>query len=425
MTTVFISYSHLYSAQVERVKQGLRAQGVRVWIDHESLAPGTPSWEQAIRQGIQAADVVLYLAAPEALLSHNVQGELDVARRHSKPILPIWLAGDGLEWVDVVPMVMSKMQYIDARGPLLDAAIARIVQSLARFPSPASPHSASSSADEPAGQSIPILARLDGLGFAGRRDRKTGVAYIIPPVRPVPAGKFTMGSAQDDPAAYDDEKPQYSIPVGAFEIGQYPVTVAEYALAVQAGAVPAPQEPGNKQFTWAAQQQRAEHPVVCVSWENVRDYCRWLAKVTGQPWRLPTEAEWEKAARWDTSVNPPHARIYPWGDTWDKARANTNDGGPGMTTEIGKYASKGDASPYGCHDMAGNVWEWTSTAWYDNPPYDATKYENDSDNVRVLRGGSWSNDPQSARAACRYGDGRYGWGEIRGFRVARGRGLVM
>jgi formylglycine-generating enzyme required for sulfatase activity len=296
-------------------------------------------------------------------------------------------------------------QLLDRLAPLLGAPA-----------QPAAPSMPPASSPQREWDDIVLPARLDQFGFEGRRYRKTGVACIVPPVRPVAEGKFIMGSAQDDPAAYDNEKPQYSIPVGAFEIGQYPVTVAEYALYLAANpSVATPLDyaiPANatwsapawrgKTLTWVIQQQqRADHPVVCVTWENARDYCRWLAQVTGQAWRLPTEAEWEKAARWDTRATPPHARIYPWGDQWDKARANTSDGGPGMTTPIGAYASKGDASPYGCHDMAGNVWEWTSTAWYDNPPYDATKYENDSDTMRVLRGGSWRLDPQIARAARR------------------------
>jgi len=182
--------------------------------------------------------------------------------------------------------------------------------------------------------------------------------------------------------------------------------------------VPAPQGQDNDRYGW--KQQRPDHPVVCVSWQNARDYCRWLAQVTGQPWRLPTEAEWEKAARGTDG------RIYPWGSEWDKLRANTSDGGPGGTTEVGHYSGagsrdpKGDASPYGCHDMAGNVWEWTSTAWYDRPPYDANKYENDSDNIHVLRGSSWNDNPRVARAAFRYWGVWDGWKDDGGFRLACG-----
>ena len=111
--TVFISYSHANTTIIERFKQDLHHHDIEVWIDHESLTPGELSWEEAIRRGIRVADVVLYMASPEARLSRFVQGELDVAERESKLIIPIWVAGE--HWVDVVPMIMSKMQHIDAR----------------------------------------------------------------------------------------------------------------------------------------------------------------------------------------------------------------------------------------------------------------------------------------------------------------------
>ncbi|MBA3823201.1 MAG: SUMF1/EgtB/PvdO family nonheme iron enzyme [Ktedonobacterales bacterium] len=417
---VFISYSHIYGALIEQFKQDLRAHGITVWIDHESLTPGTLNWDNAIRIGIRAVEVVLYMASPEARQSNNVQGELDVAERESKPIIPIWIAGD--HWVDAVPMAMSKMQHIDARGARYPQALQQLLASLGVNGGTA-PVRPAVVPPLPPRSSYPILARLDSLGFEGLRDPK-GVPYILPPVCAVPAGKFTMGSTQDDQEASDDEKPQYRIEVGAFEIGTYPVTVAEYALAVIAGAVPVPQEPSDKRFTWAEQQKRADHPVVCVTWENARDYCRWLTKMTGQLWRLPTEAEWEKAARWDAAQN--HTRKYPWGDTWDKARANTSDGGPGLMTPIGLYAGKGDASPYGAHDMAGNIWEWMSTLWYDRPPYDAIQYEKDGDATsrRVLRGGSWCDGPLFSRAAYLSLNLRAVWNVIWGFRVVRGDGLV-
>jgi formylglycine-generating enzyme required for sulfatase activity len=213
---------------------------------------------------------------------------------------------------------------------------------------------------------------------------------IVPPLSAViPAGQFVMGG---DAQSYQGS-PKVSVNLGAFQIGLYPVTVAEYACAVAAGAVPAPATSGN--VTWAGQQQHLDHPVVCVSWLNARDYAAWLAGVTGQPWRLPSEPEWERAARGTDG------RIFPWGNTWDAARANTSEGGPGTTTPVGAYADKGDASPVGAHDLAGNVWEWTKSLWADT--YDAIKCESDSDSstARVLRGGSWDDSSQLARAASR------------------------
>lgn len=255
----------------------------------------------------------------------------------------------------------------------------------------------------------PILARLTSLGFRGWRDQKA-VACIIPPLCPVPGGEFLMGSDRTtDPLADDDECSPTPTLVASFAMAAYPVTVAEYVLAVQAGALPAPHDWGEPQFSWQDQQQRLDHPVIYISWENARDYCHWLAAMTGQAWRLPSEAEWEKAARWDTAVHPPHARIYPWGDQWDHQRANTIDGGPGMTTPVGFYNDQGDASPYGCHDMAGNVWEWTSTIWEGPQVWEAW---------RVVRGGAFHNPPRHARTASRTRDDETLFYGLIGFRLA-------
>ena len=149
---------------------------------------------------------------------------------------------------------------------------------------------------------------------------------------------------------------------------------------------------------WATQQSHADHPVVCVSWNDALAYVRWLAKATGQPWRLPSEAEWEKAARWDARASV--ARLYPWGDAFDKARCNTSEGGVRATTPVGSYPS--GESPYHVQDIVGNVWEWTSTLYQSYPYRKNDGRENlDSTKNRVLRGGSWGDYSQDARAADR------------------------
>jgi uncharacterized protein YegL len=124
--TVFISYSHLQASIVERLKQGLRAAGIMVWIDHERLTPGTINWDSAIRQGIQASDVVVYMASSDALQSQYIQGELAVAQAYHKLIIPIWVVGD--LWIHAVPLWMIQTQYLDARGNDYHSVVAKLVK---------------------------------------------------------------------------------------------------------------------------------------------------------------------------------------------------------------------------------------------------------------------------------------------------------
>jgi formylglycine-generating enzyme required for sulfatase activity len=150
-------------------------------------------------------------------------------------------------------------------------------------------------------------------------------------------------------------------------------------------------------------------------------YCQWLSEKTGQAYRLPTEAEWEKAARGTGG------RIYPWGNEWDETKLNSGEGGPGDTTPVGQYSPDGD-SPYGAADMAGNVWEWTRSLWGRDPnepsfkyPYDPADGREDLDApdgiLRVLRGGAFFSDRWLVRCAYRHGDGPdFFYGNF-GFRV--------
>jgi formylglycine-generating enzyme required for sulfatase activity len=235
-----------------------------------------------------------------------------------------------------------------------------------------------------------VPSRLAALGFVARHSG--AVASILPPLCAVPAGTLQMGSDKKrrDPQAEYDERPQHPVALGAFQIGRYPVTVAEYACFVAAGQ----REPGG----WEEQLQRLDLPVELVSWRDVTAYAAWLAQLTGQFWRLPTGAEWEWAAR------GADGRIYPWGDQWDPLRANTSESrmrGMDMTP-VGAYAGWDDDSPWGAHDMAGNVWEWTSSAYEPYPNDDRVGSQRvDSNEKRVLRGGSCWDKARFARTAFR------------------------
>ena len=185
----------------------------------------------------------------------------------------------------------------------------------------------------------------------------------------IPAGQFLMGSDKaKDSQARDDETPQYWVEVDAFQIAKYPVTVAEYALAVRAGAVREPPKPDWNDVTWETQQQHLDHPVVNVSWHDATAYAAWLNTATGQRgWRLPTEAEWEKAARWDPRAAGTAAST-PGVTRFDQNRCNTARAASERTSPVGWYPASRrgpltGASPFGVEEMAGNVWEWTSSIY--------------------------------------------------------------
>ncbi|MBN1877349.1 MAG: SUMF1/EgtB/PvdO family nonheme iron enzyme [Anaerolineae bacterium] len=218
----------------------------------------------------------------------------------------------------------------------------------------------------------------------------------------IPAGEFLMGSdPQRDKQARGNEQSQHTVYLPDYYIAKTPVTNAQYLAFVQATGHTAPSHWKNGQIP----DGKDNHPVVDVTWYDAVAYCEWLAKETSKLYRLPTEAQWEKAARGTDG------RIYPWGDRFDKDRCNTRDSGIGGTTPVGKYSPDGDSS-YGCVDMAGNVWEWTSSLWGKdlyNPDF---KYPYQADdgrenmtaegNVRrVLRGGAFHFSGFAARCAYR------------------------
>jgi len=226
----------------------------------------------------------------------------------------------------------------------------------------------------------------------------------------IPAGEFTMGSDPGlDPEALDDEGPPHRLHLPDFYLARSPVTNAQYAAFVQATGHSAPYHWGGG----VPPRSKELHPVVNVSWHDALAYCNWLAEVTGKPYRLPSEAEWEKGARGDDG------RIFPWGSEWNPARCNGREDDQGDTTPVGAYPA--GASPFGLLDMAGNVWEWTSSVYaaYPYNPADGREDLQAGDDVRrVLRGGAFVNLGWRVRSAFRGHDLPDFSFYDRGFRVA-------
>jgi formylglycine-generating enzyme required for sulfatase activity len=169
----------------------------------------------------------------------------------------------------------------------------------------------------------------------------------------IPAGEFLMGSdTSRDRQADSDEQPQHTLSVSEFLIMRHPVTNAQYRGFVEATGHRNPLFWKKGEFP----DDKANHPVVGVSYKDAITYCRWAGEQIGLPLRLPTESEWEKAAR------GPDGRVYPWGDRWEAGRCNTREAKLKGTTPVGHFSPAGD-SPYGLTDLGGNVQEWLSNLY--------------------------------------------------------------
>ena len=241
----------------------------------------------------------------------------------------------------------------------------------------------------------PLVAARNSRGF------KEAVLFNGTAMVQVPAGEFTIGSppGQGD----DDEHPAHRVFISAFWLGKSEVTFAQFDAFCAENGRPLPGDEG-----WG----RGSRPVINVTWEDADAYCRWLSQKSGRRFRLPSEAEWEKAAR----------EKYPWGrKSPDRTLVNMKgrDDGYEFTAPVGAFPP--GASSYGILDMAGNVWEWTSD-WYDAGYYRVSPGRDPrgpaGGESRSVRGGSWANGPELIRSANRSSEPPGSRLNVLGFRVA-------
>jgi formylglycine-generating enzyme required for sulfatase activity len=373
-TSIFVSHSSQDNAWCRPFVAALQAQGFDVWYDEQGLTGGS-AWVQTLQREAAARDVFVLVVTPESLGSQWCQEEIQLALATRRVILPV------LHTPSKVEGFLLTRQWIDAAGAGPETAAERVSAALLHGAPPAQ----SKRERHPSALPNILPEWLARLGYRGWLYEQTPV--ITPPLITIPAGPFWMGNdPRRDALADEGDEPLHQVSVVAFQIARYPLTVAEYAWAIQAGVVPHPRE-------WIKQTQRPHHPVTYTTWKNALTYTAWLADMTGEPWRVPTEAEWEKAARGTDG------RVYPWGDTWDRTRANTEDGGPGDTTPVGMYPD--GASPYGVMDMAGNVCEWVGTPASSLLARPGAFIGAAPDDKGYLAGGAWSERPANARCARR------------------------
>ena len=233
----------------------------------------------------------------------------------------------------------------------------------------------------------------------------------VPTLVKVAAGSFLMGSTDADPLASRDEKTRHSLELPDYWIGKTEVTNAQFRPFVEGDGYTNKDYWTKAGWDWRTQNNIVKPgywddsqwngdtlPVVGVSWFEAVAYCHWLSAQTGHEFRLPSEAEWEKAARGTDG------RIWPWGNTWEANRANSSEAGIGKTTPVGQYPE--GASPYGALDMAGNAYEWVATKWQKPYPYQLedewTGAYLEGDVSRTWRGGSWYSEQKYVRGAYRF-----------------------
>lgn len=408
---VFLCHAKEDKPKVRELYRRLRADGVEVWLDEKSLLPGQ-DWRVEIPKAVREADVVIVCMSPVSARKEGfVQAEINFAldKALEKPEGTIYIIPAKLEECDV-PDKLSRWQWVnlfeDYEGgyEMLTLSLKLRARTLGASLTPAPPREAPPPGTVKPGLEVVRKPFNPSGSLATTTHRKlevytlAGLEFVL-----VPKGKFIMGGTEAD------EKPKGEIVIPYdYWMGRFPVTHAQYAEFVKAVGAKYPVEGWEK---------KKDHPVTDVSWELAMAYCLWLTDTFGHElpdgycFRLPTEAEWEKAAR------GADGREYPWGNIFDPTRANC-DGFSDTTTPVGKFSPRGD-SPYGCADMAGNVWEWCHSL-YKPYPYKADdgRESETASGSRVLRGGSFFNNSEGARCAYRNRDVPGSLSFKYGFRVA-------
>lgn len=428
----FISYAQENSHFVTKLARKLRQRGVDVWLDQWDV-PEEVEWQKAIERAISSCKRFLLVLSPAAVNSWVVQEQFLRAKNSQKTIIPILCQPcemppelqaapaidfscqnfeKGLEqllrqhfpgvdtqletqpqlkltWLNLVWSWLDRLSAVLWPGKFASWVLLFLlfISTFFFWSSDAdelTPHDATV-------ERLAVIPTPTPLPFVRSQDDKA-MAYV-------PAGEFLMGSDDSDPLASEDEIPQRLVYLDAFWVDQTEITNGEYQLCVEAGACSQQRYQGRR---FAGE----DYPVVGVDWFQASDYCRWVGG------RLPTEAEWEKAAR------GADGRTYPWGNAFDSSRLNFcdknciedwrdmhADDGYAYTAPVGSYPE--GVSPYGLLDMSGNVWEWTAD-WYAPDTYKIASDKNPtgpaSGQQRVVRGGSWHYTGRNLRTTQRHRD---------------------
>jgi formylglycine-generating enzyme required for sulfatase activity len=436
MTQVFISYSRKDISFINRLAADLKNAGLDVWYDVSRIAGGA-RWRSEIENALRNSQYVIVVLSPDSIVSEWVEREFLFSSNLRRKIIPIMYRACE------VPLNYVDLNYIDVQGENYRRNFDDLLKALG-VGERASTLPASSSAVPSVSWSNRSLAMMGGgavlaavlLGSLFLRGwlapELTPTEVIVPtwtssstsvPASPtpapadirdaqglsmvlVPASKFFFGSNNGNP----DERPVQEVELDAFYMDLYEVTNSVYQACVDVGQCSPPALNALADFliNYYDDPRYSDHPVVYVTWYQARSFCNWRGA------HLPTEAQWEKAARGTDGAT------YPWGQYITCDRANYGRC-LNLTSAVGSFPN--GVSPYGLHDMAGNVWEWVADwyldTFYQTSPFPANPIGPEVGLFRALRGGSFVDDDKSQRSSFRNRDLPENFNWNIGFRCAR------
>ena len=377
---VFVCYAREDQDFVLQLVTNLKTRGADLWVDQQDIPAGA-NWDRTIDETLDTCSSLLMVLSPAAVASREVQGELRTALDADRDIIPVLLRECR------IPRALRAIQRVDATSgdPTDETVLDRIAQALQASLAPPSP-----AADV-------VTSRGQRPTDAPQETRFGGIELVE-----IPAGSFMMGSPDSEEGRFDDEGPQHRVTVRAFRMGRDLVTNQEYARV--SGVYPQ-----LERSVWHDDPafSQPKQPVVGISWAAAREFARLVGG------RLPTEAEWEYAARADTTAP------YLTGTTLEDVDrfAWYSENSEGRLHDVGEKAP----NRWGLHDVLGNAWEWVTDDWHDShrgaPADGSARVHTPRGSRRVLKGGSFGSRARSVRAARRYGFTPHPRDLVCGFRV--------
>lgn len=462
MSDVFISYSRKDQAQAERLARALVRQGWSVWWDQDIRAGGT--FDRVIDEALAAARCVVALWSKASVESEWVREEADDGRKRGI-LVPVLIESTE------IPRGFRLTQTADLVGWTGDESspeFQRLVRDVtAKIGPPPPPPPPPSTPEDPgatrkwalwAAVAVALCAVLLVIVGPWRSEpESTSISQpetgpgageelddcgVCPTLVVLPAGSFSMGSPEKEAGRSENEGPRHEVSIGRFALGKHEVTRGEFAAYARSVRAPSDgcqvwdgeswRSDDSKSWQDPGFVQTDDDPVVCVSWHDARKYAEWLSLKTGHQYRLPSEAEWEYAARARTTA----PRF--WGHNPNKACGFANvadrtlkERFSGFTWPVHECADgfantapkgKLGVNDFGLRNLLGNVWEWTLDCWHDDyseAPSDGSPRVTGDCPSRVARGGSWYSGPGAVRAAQRNKSPPGSRDADVGFRVAR------